>query len=215
MKSFSKKRGQPNTGMKLLSISLGLWSFQKLLQKRKVVVNSDNTGAEVSRLGRCRFCSCIVLRSGRSRWRVDPRDHGTTHSWFTTSGHKWLRYRADVVLPASSTLRAFAGAITFTYCEGRHRCYYRGSPQPSGVLVSPLVRAGSSRYACVGRSLRRCEPWEQVKLRLAWGMNPGIWNHGMSCRSAGVSGSDQCHVVSCVRGEQAFQFAAYFRFARS
>ena len=121
MKKFQRRGDNQIMGLELLSISLGLWSFQNLLQGRKVVVHSDNTGAEVSRLDPCRFCSCSVLRAGRRRWHVDPRDHGTTHSWSTTSGHKRRRYRADVVLPASSTLRAFAGTLTVAYCKGRHR----------------------------------------------------------------------------------------------
>jgi hypothetical protein len=66
MKKFQRRGDNQIMGLELLSISLGLWSFQKLLRGRKVVVHSDNTGAEVSPLDPCRFLhlQCFNVLAG-------------------------------------------------------------------------------------------------------------------------------------------------------
>ena len=48
LQRFRRRRDNQIMGLELLSISLGLCTFEGLLRGRKVVVHSDNTGSEVS-----------------------------------------------------------------------------------------------------------------------------------------------------------------------
>lgn len=47
MAFFTRRRDAQIMGLELLSITLGLQTFKGMLQGRKVVIHSDNTGAEV------------------------------------------------------------------------------------------------------------------------------------------------------------------------
>ena len=47
MAFFTKRRDAQIMGLELLSITLGLQTFKGMLQGSKVVIHSDNTGAEV------------------------------------------------------------------------------------------------------------------------------------------------------------------------
>ncbi len=44
---FKHRRDNQIMGLELLSISLGLCTFEELIQGRKVVIHSENTGSEV------------------------------------------------------------------------------------------------------------------------------------------------------------------------
>ena len=44
---FKARKDNHIMGLELLSIFLGLSSFEQLLRKRRVVIHSDNTGSEV------------------------------------------------------------------------------------------------------------------------------------------------------------------------
>ena len=45
---FKARKDNQIMGLELLSISLGLSSFEQLLRKRRVVIHSDNTGSEAA-----------------------------------------------------------------------------------------------------------------------------------------------------------------------
>ena len=47
MALFTRRRDAQIMGLELLSITLGLQTFKELLHGSKVVIHSDNTGAEV------------------------------------------------------------------------------------------------------------------------------------------------------------------------
>ena len=48
MNHFVNRKDNQIMGLELLSISLGLCTFESILAGRKIVVHSDNTGSEVS-----------------------------------------------------------------------------------------------------------------------------------------------------------------------
>ena len=88
MKKFQRRGDNQIMGLELLSISLGLWSFQNLLQGRKVVVHSDNTGAEVSRLDPCRFLQLQCFTC----WQASVA-RGSARSWDHAQlvHHQWTQ----------------------------------------------------------------------------------------------------------------------------
>jgi hypothetical protein len=87
LQRFRSRRDNQIMGLELLSISLGLSTFQDQLRGRKVVIHSDNSGSEVGFLPRVpcqRFAVRCVL--GRCHCAGERRGAGTTRSWFTSSG---------------------------------------------------------------------------------------------------------------------------------
>lgn len=68
MQLFKRRGDNQIMGLELLSISLGLCTFEKYLRNRRVVIHSDNTGSE------------MALRRGTSR----SYDHAQLvhHQWF-------------------------------------------------------------------------------------------------------------------------------------
>ena len=50
LEKFKRRRDNQIMGLELLSISLGLSTFDELIRGRNVVIHSDNTGSEVCRV---------------------------------------------------------------------------------------------------------------------------------------------------------------------
>ena len=88
---FRRRRDNQIMGLELLSISLGLCTFEHLIRGRNVIVHSDNTGSEACRL---RVCLLIGMFSMLSRFRrrsdVGPQSRWTMHSWYMLNGLKLL-----------------------------------------------------------------------------------------------------------------------------
>ncbi len=61
LESFRNRRDHQIMGLELLSISLGLCTFEKLIRGRNVVVHSDNTGSEVGARARAAGAVCVCL----------------------------------------------------------------------------------------------------------------------------------------------------------
>ena len=67
LRHFRRRSDQQIMALELLAISLGLGTFQELLQNRKVVVHCDNTGSEVM----CNASACQpFVHSNLWRWQA-------------------------------------------------------------------------------------------------------------------------------------------------
>ena len=76
MQWFYERADGQITSLEILAISMGLSTFAAELAGRKVVVYSDNTGAEVRRF--VRMCVCtLIVQHGREQSRKVRRKHGT------------------------------------------------------------------------------------------------------------------------------------------
>jgi len=91
MSMFRRRKDNQIMGLELLSISLGLHTFENLIKGRNVVVHSDNTGSEVRRfknlgvgVGLLTVQLVVVIRQQFAKAR---RYEWTMRSWFTSSGH--------------------------------------------------------------------------------------------------------------------------------
>ena len=88
MAHFSERRDGQIMGLELLALALALSSFKQMIAGRRIVLWSDNVGAEKvlarDALGAHAY-SCHVIRL-RPR---DQRKHGTTPALRTASGQNW------------------------------------------------------------------------------------------------------------------------------
>ena len=84
MAQFRRRKDNQIMGLELLSISLGLSTFERLIQGRNVIVHSDNTGSEARHLCVSAVFGGPLVRfystGGDSTWdsdRAGPRAVGT------------------------------------------------------------------------------------------------------------------------------------------
>ena len=60
MEKFARRNDGQITTLEIMAITVGLFTFQKELEGRTVVVYPDNKGAEASVCRQLQFCKCIL-----------------------------------------------------------------------------------------------------------------------------------------------------------
>ena len=77
LEKFKRRRDNQIMGLELLSISLGLSTFDELIRGRNVVIHSDNTGSEVCRvhLGCGPHCAFGLWKAAIRRGTAVSMDH--------------------------------------------------------------------------------------------------------------------------------------------
>ena len=88
LRHFRRRSDQQIMALELLAISLGLGTFQELLQNRKVVVHCDNTGSEVMYSASTCTRSCIAACSAGRQSSEEAQPFGwITPSWCIRNGY--------------------------------------------------------------------------------------------------------------------------------
>ena len=137
---FKRRRDNQIMGLELLSISLGLCTFEDLLRGRNVIVHSDNTGSEVSpspHVFRAGVGIPPMLQAAIRRGTAISMDHAQlVHSQWTQAAEQGLNLYVLRVgthdniadLPsreasASGGARANLQVMANRFCGRRWTCY--------------------------------------------------------------------------------------------
>ena len=147
LEQFKSRRDNQIMGLELLSISLGLSTFNELIRGRNVVIHSDNTGSEACRvhLGCGPHCTFGLWKAAIRRGTAVSMDHAQlVHAQWTQAAKLQLGVHV---------LRVLARTTTSQIClrEGRLICFGLQAPRKSnqfcGIVIGKLAH---------GRYCRSC-----------------------------------------------------------